>query len=112
MRTRNTSFYSDKKWERKRLRILKNDKYECQNCKRFYRTATAQVVHHIFFYEDYSELGLTNWNLVSLCNSCHNKMHNRHDDTATRLGIEWQNKKKKEFELYFKNKNENKNEKV
>jgi len=105
-RTRNTSFYSDKKWERKRLRVLKNDKYECQNCKRFYKTTTAQVVHHIFFYEDYSELGLTNWNLVSLCNSCHNKMHNRHNDTATRLGLEWQDKKKKDFEIYFKNKNE------
>ena len=104
MRTRNTNFYSDKKWERKRLRILKSDGYECQNCKRFYKTTTAQVVHHIYFYEDYSELGLVNWNLVSLCNGCHNKMHNRLTGEATKLGKEYQSKRKVEFNNYFKNK--------
>ena len=105
-RVSNKSFYGNNKWTVKREKILKRDGYECQNCRRYFRSREAKVVHHIFFYEDYSELGLMNWNLVSLCNGCHNKMHNRHDDTATKLGLEWQDKKKKDFEIYFKNKNE------
>ena len=74
--------------------------------KGFTRQRQHRLCITFIFYEDYSELGLMNWNLVSLCNSCHNKMHNRHDDTATKLGLEWQDKKKKDFEIYFKNKNE------
>lgn len=84
--------------------MLKADGYECQNCKRFYKTKEAKVVHHIYFYEDYPMLGLLKWNLVSLCEGCHNKMHDRINDRATRLGIEWQEKRAEEFKLYFKNK--------
>lgn len=103
-RARNTNFYKNNKWVVKREKILKRDCYECQNCKRFYKTATAQVVHHIYFYEDFAELGLQNWNLVSLCNSCHNKMHNRLTDEPTKLGKEYQDKRKVDFNNYFKNK--------
>ena len=88
-RTNNGSFYKSKKWTVKRAKILKRDGYECQNCRRYFRSKEARVVHHIFFYEDYSELGLVNWNLVSLCNGCHNKMHNRLTDEATKLGKEY-----------------------
>lgn len=103
-RKRNTSFYKDKRWVSRRLKMLKHDSYECQNCKRFYRTREAKVIHHIYFYEDYPMLGLLKWNLVSLCNECHNRMHDRINDKATRLGLEWQEKRVKEFNLYFKNK--------
>ena len=103
-RARNGSFYGNKKWTDKRAKILKRDGYECQNCRRYYKTKEARVVHHIYFFEDYSELGLQNWNLVSLCNECHNKMHNRVTDEATKLGKEYQSKRKVEFNNYFKNK--------
>ena len=101
-RVRNGSFYKTNKWTDKRAKILKRDGYECQNCRRYYKTKEAKVVHHIFFYEDYSELGLMNWNLVSLCNGCHNKMHNRLTDEPTKLGREYQDKRKVEFNNNFK----------
>ena len=103
-RVRNGSFYKNKKWVVKRAKILKRDKYECQNCRRYFRSKEGKVVHHIYFFEDYSELGLVNWNLISLCNECHNKMHNRVTDEATKLGREYQDKRKVDFNNYFKNK--------
>ena len=103
-RTNNSSFYGNKKWVNKRAKILKRDGYECQNCRRYFRSKEAKVVHHIYFFEDYAELGLMNWNLISLCNGCHNKMHNRTTDEPTKLGKEYQDKRKVEFNNYFKNK--------
>ena len=103
-RARNTNFYKNNKWVVKREKILKRDKYECQNCRRYFRSKEAKTVHHIYFFEDYSELGLVNWNLISLCNGCHNKMHNRVTDEATKLGKEYQDKRKNDFNNYFKNK--------
>lgn len=97
------SFYKSPKWTSKRGRILRRDSYECQNCKRYFKTKTATTVHHIYFYEDYPELALLSWNLISLCNDCHNKMHNRVSDEPTNLGIELQNKIKikNEFENLY-----------
>ena len=103
-RTNNSNFYKNNKWVVKREKILKRDGYECQNCRRYFRSKEAKVVHHIYFYEDYAELGLMNWNLISLCNECHNKMHNRLTDEPTNLGKEYQGKRKVEFNNYFKNK--------
>ena len=103
-RARNTNFYKNNKWTVKREKILKRDTYECQNCKRYYKTKEAKTVHHIYFFDDFTELGLVNWNLVSLCNECHNKMHNRITNEATKLGKEYQDKRKVDFNNYFKNK--------
>lgn len=103
-RVGNKSFYGNNKWIVKRKKILKRDGYECQNCKRYFRSREAKVVHHIFFYEDFTELGLVNWNLVSLCDGCHNKMHNRLTGEATKLGKEYQDKRKVDFNNYSKNK--------
>ena len=94
-------FYRSPRWLSKRDSILRRDKYECQNCKRYFKTKTATTVHHIYFYEDYPKLSLVNWNLISLCSKCHNMMHNRFDDTPTKLGISLQEKKKKDFETWL-----------
>ena len=91
-------FYKSPRWLSKRDSILRRDKYECQNCKRYFKSKEAKTVHHIYFYEDYPKLSLVNWNLISLCNGCHNGMHNRATDKPTKLGAEWQLKRKKEFE--------------
>jgi 5-methylcytosine-specific restriction endonuclease McrA len=88
------NLYKDKKWRRKRLNILRRDKYECRNCKRFGKVVTAVTVHHIYFLKDHPEWRLASWNLISLCNDCHNKMHNRSDDIPTELGEYWQSKMK------------------
>lgn len=68
-------FYKTKAWERKRARILRRDGYLCQNCKRYGRMRPATTVHHILHYEDRPDLALTDSNLISLCDACHNKSH-------------------------------------
>lgn len=69
------SFYKSKQWVKKRERILKRDKYMCQNCKRYGKTRQATTVHHIKHLEDFPELAFVDENLISLCAECHNKAH-------------------------------------
>lgn len=83
-------FYKSKKWIRKREVILKRDQYKCRQCKRYGKTTAASTVHHINPLERYPELKLTTWNLLSLCGSCHDKMHDRKTNQLTALGREWQ----------------------
>lgn len=83
-------FHKTSKWERKRRVILRRDEYMCRHCKRYGKTTQATMVHHIYTVEDYPALGLINENLISLCNRCHEKMHNRIDNTLTAIGIAWQ----------------------
>ena len=84
--------YKDKRWRSKRDTAFRRDKYECRNCKRFGITTTATVVHHVWFLRDYPKWWLCLWNLISLCEKCHNKMHNRDSDIPTELGEYWQDK--------------------
>lgn len=74
-------FYKSRQWMKKREKILRRDKYLCQECKRYHRHTSdglpvpAELVHHIKPYELYPELRLKDDNLISLCASCHNKKH-------------------------------------
>lgn len=68
-------FYNSKVWKRKRLYILKRDGYLCQRCKGYGKNKEANVVHHLHEVEDRPELKLNNSNLISVCASCHNKLH-------------------------------------
>jgi 5-methylcytosine-specific restriction endonuclease McrA len=68
-------FYNSKKWKDKRKYILHRDGYLCQECKKYGRNREAKIVHHIKEIEDNPELKLANNNLVSVCASCHNKIH-------------------------------------
>ena len=85
-------FYKSKKWRNKRENILRRDKYECQECSRYGKTTLATTVHHIFPLETYPILRLVNDNLISLCNKCHEAMHNRFSNELTEKGIAWQNR--------------------
>ena len=79
--------YKDKKWLRKRQSILRRDNYLCRECKRYGKTTPADTVHHIKPLEYYPELFLFNQNLISLCASCHNKMHDRDTRELTATGL-------------------------
>lgn len=68
-------FYRSGRWKRKRKMILRRDGYQCQDCKRYGRQRPASVVHHIEHLEERPDLALDSKNLVSLCESCHNKRH-------------------------------------
>lgn len=87
-------FYKSQKWKRKREIILRRDEYQCQECRRYGKVTPATTVHHIFPLEIYPELKLVNDNLISLCNKCHESMHNRFTDELTDKGIAWQNRMK------------------
>ena len=99
-------FYKDKKWQRKRLYILRRDGYKCQDAKRYGQYAEATTVHHCFPVEEYPELAYTDWNLISLSSANHNKCHDRNTNKITEYGMYWQRKRRREFEEW-KRKNVN-----
>lgn len=84
-----TNFYKTTAWRKKRPRILRRDEYRCQECKRYGKNREAQTVHHINPLRERPDLKLVSWNLVSLCNKCHEKMHDRITDELTALGEQW-----------------------
>lgn len=70
-------FYKSREWKSLRLEALKRDKNECQMCKKAGKYHAAECVHHIKEVKLFPLLALTLWNLMSLCNKCHNKVHDR-----------------------------------
>ena len=79
-------FYKSKEWKAIRVRVLKRDNYECQECKRnglVYTDAHDPEKHkrldvdHIKEIYTHPELALEMDNLQTLCIPCHNKKHKR-----------------------------------
>jgi 5-methylcytosine-specific restriction endonuclease McrA len=70
-----SEFHNTIKWRKKRATILKRDKYQCVECRKYGRSIEAKVVHHFKSVEDYPELALVDDNLASLCNKCHAFFH-------------------------------------
>jgi 5-methylcytosine-specific restriction enzyme A len=68
-------FYSSKKWRSKRQHILHRDGFLCQECKKYGKNTEARIVHHILEVDEHPHLKMKNNNLVSVCYSCHNKLH-------------------------------------
>ena len=68
-------FYKTTKWIRKRSHILRRDRYQCQECRKYGRFTEATYVHHIQHLEDRPDLALVDSNLESVCLACHNKLH-------------------------------------
>lgn len=79
-------FYKSKRWEKKRAKILRRDRYQCQESKRFGKNVQADTVHHIFPRDKYPEYQWSDWNLISLSAAEHNKMHDRYTDELTDKG--------------------------
>ncbi|WP_090951771.1 HNH endonuclease [Parageobacillus thermantarcticus] len=68
------AFYHSKEWERIRLAALARDNFLCQHCLRNNRITPADMVHHIIEIKRDWSRRLDLDNLISLCNSCHNKI--------------------------------------
>lgn len=89
-------FYLTDEWKALRLEILEKHHWECQECLKKGRYTRAVCVHHVNELKHRPDLALSEFfvdregrkekNLVPLCNSCHNKVHDK-------LG-EWQKKDK------------------
>ena len=81
--------YDNKRWKKKREKILKRDGYLCRESKRYGKRVEATTVHHIYPVEEYPEYAWCDWNLVSLSLTKHNAMHDRKTNELTSLGREW-----------------------
>lgn len=92
--------YKNSKWEHKRKVILGRDNYSCRWCKRYGKNTEASHVHHIYPVEFYPEYSYCNWNLISLCQKCHNVMHDRDTHEITATGKILQRKVQNEKEKY------------
>lgn len=88
-----SEFYKTTQWRRKREKVLKRDEYMCQECKRYGKTTAAKTIHHIipltWCLLFNKALALASINLLSLCDKCHDKMHDRTSNKLTELGLSW-----------------------
>lgn len=69
--------YNGKRWKQKRELILRRDKHLCREHQRYGKRIDATMVHHIYPALEYPEWEFASWNLISLCNDCHEAMHVR-----------------------------------
>lgn len=90
-------FYLTKKWKMKRKAILKRDEYKCRECSRFGKVEEATTVHHVHPLKIRPELKLDERNLISLCEGCHEKMHNKFNEELSKLGKEWVSRINKKY---------------
>jgi 5-methylcytosine-specific restriction endonuclease McrA len=89
-------FYLTDEWKELRLEVLENHFYECSECLKKGRYTRAECVHHVNEVRNRPDLALSRYyidrsgrkhrNLVPLCNTCHNLVHDK-------LG-KWQKKDK------------------
>lgn len=70
-------YYHTKKHKDWRQKVLKRDKYLCQECKKYGKKTQATHAHHIKSVEDYPELSAKLENGISLCTACHNRIEPR-----------------------------------
>ena len=77
-------FYKSKEFRYLKEEIMEFDHFECQECKKNGIITKATTVHHVQFVRKHPELALSRYytykgkqyrNLVSVCPSCHNKLH-------------------------------------
>ena len=81
--------YKSKRWKTLRARILRRDGYQCRECRRYGKAVQADTVHHVYPAALYPGLSWEPWNLVSLCSTCHNAMHDRSGEQLTAAGLAW-----------------------
>ena len=83
-------FYKSQAWERRRLKVLQLDHYECQHHKQRGQYRRANTVHHVLELKDRPDLALSIWHegkrqLLSLCKDCHEEVHGYRHQTAEPL---------------------------
>lgn len=80
-------FYKSNKWIALRNTALIRDKYMCQCCKANNKMINATCVHHVFPIESYPDYKYELWNLMSLCDKCHDEMHNHYTGELSKKGM-------------------------
>lgn len=67
--------YKHKKHKEWREKVLRRNKYLCQECLRYGKKTPATIAHHIKPIDEYPELKYDINNGKALCLACHNKLH-------------------------------------
>ena len=80
-------FYKSAKWTRLRRAALARDGWMCTECKRYGKRTQATTVHHIFPRTEFPEHQWDGWNMASLCDACHDAMHDRTTNALTDRGV-------------------------
>ncbi len=70
-------FYTSPVWRRLQARILKDNHYECERCRKKGLVVRARTVHHRKYLRNYPELALDVDNLEPICERCHYDEHHR-----------------------------------
>lgn len=81
-------FYHTKAWKIKRKRILRRDGYMSALSKRYGKRIVGETVHHILPRDIFPEYQMEDWNLITLSNQEHNRMHDRVTGDLTDEGME------------------------
>jgi 5-methylcytosine-specific restriction endonuclease McrA len=81
-------FYDSPKWLRLRKSVLRRDKYQDQEAKRYGKIKPADIVHHIFPKNNFPQYAYEPWNLISVSRVTHNTFHDRETDELTEKGME------------------------
>ena len=75
-------FYKSTIWRHKRKTTLKRDNFECQMCRKEGKVNSGEdgrgkglVVHHKKHLKKRPDLALADSNLITVCESHHNKLH-------------------------------------
>lgn len=70
-------FYNSPIWKRKQRQILRDQKGECQRCRKRGVYKKARTVHHKMYLRDNPDLALDDKNLEAICEECHYDEHHR-----------------------------------
>lgn len=65
-------------WQRKRLEVLQRDNFTCKCCG---SKEKSLHVHHLYYEKDKKPWEYPDSALVTLCEDCHRKRHNKHSST-------------------------------
>ena len=77
-------FYKSIEFRYIKEEVLREQHYECQECKKKGKITKANTVHHVQFVRKHPELALSKYytykgkqykNLIAVCPACHNKLH-------------------------------------
>lgn len=69
------NYYQSAKHRAWRGKVLRRDKYLCQECLRYGRKTSATHAHHIKERLEFPELQYVVENGQALCAACHNRIH-------------------------------------
>ncbi|MDD6145906.1 MAG: HNH endonuclease [Oscillospiraceae bacterium] len=80
-------FYKSNEWLELRQEVMHDHHYECQECMKQGRYTRADCVHHVNEVRHRPDLALSRFyidengnrkeNLMPLCNTCHNRIHDK-----------------------------------